>query len=512
LAILRRRTIDNTIEDKILTGMIVSGTFCRDTSKIYRKEYFVNPYAQAVAKWCLDYYQKYKDAPSGRIQDIYQIEKSNLKEPDADIISAFLSKISSQYEQEESFNTDYILDETKKYFTKRSLKIITDNVNAYLELNKIEEATREFQKYKDTIKQNSGWINPFDEIEVRKYFKDEQDKSQYLFQLPGSLGEMIGPFERGTLFSVFAPVKRGKSFWLQEIAIQSILEHKKTVYIHLEMGSHKVKRRLYKRLTAFGEAEGTFIYPAFDCLKNQDGTCSNEKRKNNIKLRDVENKKPLEFSESPGGYKVCTICRGTKNFIPENWFVSEKREKMRIGNTVKKIEALKKMLGNVFRFQSYPAFSANLSQIRADIEDLEELEGFIPDVIVIDYPDILAPEDSRMIGRERIDETWKTLKNMSDVKHVLVAVASQTNRASFNKKNVLQTDAAEDIRKFAHIDIGIALNQMPNEKKQGVVRVALIAERDGDFDQFRSCLVLQQLNLGQPNLDSILLRNRDSDQ
>lgn len=511
MAVLRRRTIDNTIEDKILTGMIVSDKFCRDLQKAYRKEYFVNPYAQVVAKWCLDYYQKYKDAPSARIQDIFQVEKENLKEADTDVISAFLTKISSQYEQEESFNSDYILDEAKKYFKKRSLKIVTDNVNAYLELNKIDEAAREFQKYRDTVKQNSGWINPLEESEVRKYFKNLQDKSQYLFQLPGAIGEMVGPFERGMLFSFFAPVKRGKSFWLQEIGIQSILERKKTIYIHLEMGEDQAKRRIYKRLTALGEKEGIFIYPAFDCLKNQDDTCTNKKRENKIRLRNEENKKPLEFSEAPG-YKVCEICRGTKDFVPDNWFVSERREKMRIGNTVKKIEALRKMLGNVFRFQSYPAYSANLSQIRADISDLEELEGFIPDVVIIDYPDILAPEDGRMIGRERIDETWKMLKNMAQVKHVLVAVASQTNRASFNKKNVLQTDAAEDIRKFAHIDVGIALNQMPNEKKQGVVRVALIAERDGDFDQFQSCLVLQQLNLGQPNLDSILLKYRDSDQ
>ncbi len=509
MAVLRRRVIDNSIEDRILTGMIVSTPFCRDIKKIYRKEYFVNPYAQVVAKWCQDYFQRYKDAPSGKIQDIFHIEKENIKEADADIISAFLTKISAQFEQEESFNEDYIFDEAEKYFKKRSMKITVDNVSAYLELNKIAEAEQEIRKYREVAKESSGWIDPFAEEEVKKYFLDEQDKSHLLFQLPGSLGEMIGPFERGMLFSIFAPVKRGKSFWLQEIAIQAILERKRTLYIHLEMGAHKVKRRLYKRMTAMAESTSSFIYPCFDCLKNQNGSCQNPKKENKIRLLNDEGKKP-DFLDKMQ-YKACTICRGTKEFEPESWFVSMTRQRMTQKVTLGAAKGVRTIIGNGFKFQSYPAFSANLLQIRADMEELEFTEGFIPDVIVIDYPDILAPEDNRMIGRERIDETWKTLKNMADVKHVLVAVASQTNRGSFDKKNVTQTDAAEDIRKMAHIDAGIALNQLPGEKRSGVVRVALIAERDGDFDQYQSCLVLQQLQLGQPNLDSVLLKNKDSD-
>jgi hypothetical protein len=94
------------------------------------------------------------------------------------------------------------------------------------------------------------------------------------------------------------------------------------------------------------------------------------------------------------------------------------------------------------------------------------------------------------------------LKNLSDSRHCLVMTASQTNRGSFDKKNVTQTDIAEDIRKIAHIDGGMALNQLPNEKRKGVMRVALIAGRDIDFDQMKTCIVLQNLQLGQVLLDS----------
>ena len=502
MVLLRRRIIDNTIEDKILTGMIVSSKFCRDIKKFYKKEYLLTSYAQIIARWCLDYSQKYKEAPGKKIQDIFQIEKDNLKEADTEIIVSFLSRLSTQFEQEESFNEEYILDKAKEYFKKRSLKITADTIGSLLELNRITDAEKEVRKYRELAVEISGWINPLSEQEVKKYFQDEQDKSHLLFKMPGQVGKMIGFFERGWLFSVFAPVKRGKSWWLQEIAIQSVLERYRTLFVSLEMGSHRVKRRIYKRLTAFGDESKSFVYPCFDCIKNQENSCTKVQRVNKVRLLDTEGKKP-EYNPKMT-YRSCIECRGTEDFSPASWFVSMNRDAMKQRNTARTIKGIRNMVGNNFRFQSYPAFSANLSQIRADMEELEYTEDFIPDVIVIDYPDILAPEDNRVTGRERIDETWKTLKNIAETRHCLMVVASQTNRGSFDKRNVVQTDAAEDIRKLAHVDAAIALNQLPNEKREGVMRIALIAERDGDFDQFLDCMVLQQLALGQTSLDSEL--------
>ena len=115
---MRRQAINNTIEDKILTGMIISTKFCRDINRLYKKEYLLTSYAQIIARWCLDYYRKYREAPIKKIQDIYHLEKSKLKEADTEIISAFLSKLSDQLEQEESFNAEYIFDKAKEYFKK----------------------------------------------------------------------------------------------------------------------------------------------------------------------------------------------------------------------------------------------------------------------------------------------------------------------------------------------------------------------------------------------------------
>lgn len=496
---LKRYTIDTTIEDKILTGLIISDKFCREIVSAYDKKYMSTVHAGIIGDWCLDYYDIYKKAPGKNIQDIFEIEQSNIKPEDAELISAFLEKLSEQYEQE-NFNAQLFIDRAMPYFRKQALKQSIEKAYSYLELDQIEEAEKELENKKQIYRETANWVNPFDERVIDQFFKDEEDRTNFMFKMPGAVGNIIGEFERGTLYGVFAPVKRGKTWWLQEIAVQSVLNKYRTIFVSLEMSSQKTKRRLYRRLTALGEESKDYIYPCFDCKKNQDNSCTKMNRTNRVRLLDANFKKP-NFSREIN-YRVCTVCRGTPDFSVGTWFTTYFRSKMSISSAKKRLLASKDFIRDSYRFFAYPMRSANLSKVRRDIDRLEYTEDFTPDVIVLDYADILAPENKTSIGRDRFDETWQTLKQIASERNILMVTASQTNRGSFEKKNVGQADAAEDIRKLAHVDAAGAINQMPSEKRESVIRYAAIAERDDEFDMYRSALVLQQLAVGQALLDS----------
>jgi spore coat polysaccharide biosynthesis protein SpsF (cytidylyltransferase family) len=60
---------------------------------------------------------------------------------------------------------------------------------------------------------------------------------------------------------------------------------------------------------------------------------------------------------------------------------------------------------------------------------VETIDDFVPNVIVVDYADILAPENLKLEGREKHDETWKMLKNLASSRNCLVITATQSNRA-----------------------------------------------------------------------------------
>lgn len=501
-----RREISSDEEEKIIAGLIVSDKICRDTIKLIKNDTFQNLYAQKIAGWIIDYYKTYKKAPKKTIQDIYRTEIDNIRDKDEiDIIGSMVSKISESIDSGEKLNEDYLIDKAVEYCKKRSLKSIAEKIESYLERGKLVEAERTLQSYRQVSKDSSKFIDPFSDESVRKFFEDEANNANALFRMPGALGNLIGDFERGTLVGIMAPTKRGKSFLMTEIGLEGFFERYKVLDISLEMNQYKMERRLLRRITAFGEENKEYIYPCFDCYKNQINSCDKPIRRSRCGIRekigDEYGEKPMVLDVSLP-YTPCSECRGTSDFIPESWFTLIRRPKKSLLSTRKVVKGIRQMYSDNFRLVCYPKFSANVSDIKADIDRLEQEEDFIPDVIIVDYADILKPEDSRVTGRDRYDETWKMLGNLADTRKALVVTGSQTNKASADKKFVTQTDVSEDWRKVANVDVMISLNQTPEEKRQGVMRVAVVAGRDDEFDQFKNCTILQNLALGQVCLDS----------
>lgn len=496
---LRRRKVSNEIEKEIVTGMIVDDRYCQDAVKMIRKSFFQIDFAARVAFWVSDYYDSYRKAPGKDIQNIFEVEKDNLKEAEEDLISVFLAGLSDNYEQE-NFNREYLLDRTIFYFGERSLDLLSKNISGYLGRGRPDLAVDEVRKYSEIAKTISNWSNPLEEEVVIDSFMDT-DKTW--FKLPGALGNLIGDLEREWLLCFIGPMKRGKSFYLQEVAIHAITSKLKVAYISLEINKKNMLKRLYRRLMGKAKREGVYKYPIFDCVYNQDGTCEKKERQNSIKLLD-ENGNPPDFKPRMR-YRVCTYCRGEKggDYAPAVWSAQmDQKEPIKLVPTRKKVKRFKKMYGDNLRVIAYPAFSATFDDIERDLDYLEYTEGFVADVICVDYFDILAKEDSGVSERGNIDATWKRGKRIAGERKALMASVSQSNRGSITKKNVTQIDTAEDIRKIAHLDVAAVLNQTREEKRQGVMRIAVIAHRHEDFDEMSQVIVLQQLSIGVPLLDS----------
>ena len=499
MALLKRREVNNKIEEQVLTGMIVSDSFCRDISKVINKDSFSVPFVSRAVGWCQDYYKKYRQAPGMHIADIFEVEKEKIDADDSKAISTLLTKLSNESEGQE-FNEEYLKDRALEHFHKRQITLANEKSSALINLGRFEEAEKVWESYKKTPLMTAKWTNVFDSETIKNSFADESKRKDNLFQLPGDLGKFIGPFQRNWLMGFLAPTKRGKSFWLIELAIQAAFARKKVIIVSLEMNERRVLQRAFKRIVVMPDETKDYIYPSFDCQRNQDNTCDKPIRTNKIRLLDLNDKKPQYDRSLP--YKVCQKCRGEKDFVVATWFTTKKKDKMKTLQAIKSIKSTSSHFGKNLKLIAYPAFSANISRVRSDISILADTEDFVPDLIVIDYADILAPEDARVIGRDRIDETWKTLKRMADELHCCVASASQSNRQSFGKKNVTQVDTSEDIRKISNSDLFLAINQTPQEKRDSCTRISKIAARDEDFDEYQNVIVLQNLALGQVLLES----------
>jgi hypothetical protein len=190
--------------------------------------------------------------------------------------------------------------------------------------------------------------------------------------------------------------------------------------------------------------------------------------------------------------------------LVESWWVVIRREEMTLSRLKKYVSGVNMMYsaGRNFRMITYPPYSANLQDVMSDLSKLEDAEGFVPDVIVVDYADILKPEDMGDMGRDRHDRTWKGLKNLAATKKCVVITATQATRKTLDSWSVKGSDTSEDIRKQAHVELSIGINQTPPEKKRGIIRWNILFARDMDFDPRRMVVGLQNLAQGQPMLDA----------
>lgn len=497
-----RTEVSNDIEKRIITGLIVDDSYCRDAMLMVKVKYFKIDYARRIFQWISDYYKKYKSAPKKEIQNIFVAESLSLREAESELIEIFLQNISDKYEQDDSFNCGYLLDQTKFFCRDRSLEILAETIEGFRiqgKLDKAEEALRNFDKIAKTT---NNWINPLGETEVKR-FMSERDKNK-LFKLPGVLGEMMGWFEREWFIAVMGPMKRGKSFYGWEIAYHALTAKLKIAWFSLEMNEDTMERRIYKRLTAMNEYGGEWAYPIFDCKSNQNNFCKKIERKNRIRLLDKEGNLPLFDQNSD--YMVCDYCRRYKEdfqfYLPTTWWAVQKQSvDLNEQSIIKKARTFRKLYGDNLRIMTYPAFSATFDDMIADLDNLEYTEGFVPDVILIDYIDISARE---IKGDERADanEKWQRGKNLAGVRKALVINANQSNRDSIDKKSIGEKNTGEDIRKLAHVDALFTLNQTKEEKRQGIMRVETLIHRHEESTEKGQVIVLQSLKLGQPFLDS----------
>jgi len=497
-----RHRVDISEEKRMLVGLIVSDRVCQEILPLVDDSYLQNPYSPILIKWIKGYYKKYEKAPGKDIQGIFEVEKQGLGGDRAEMVEAFLEKLSDEYERESQINEPYLIDRCVEYLEERSLLTLADKIQANVKGGEKGKAKALVADYRKVARSMTTWSNPFAPEEVNLTMDEERDS---LFQMPGALGRLLGPFERGTFISVMAPVKRGKTWFLIELAVMGLLNKFKVAFVSLEMRKERMQQRLYKRLISTGKGDGLTWYPVFDCLNNQDGSCERPGRKGQGDLLDSDgNISPFDEKIE---WTTCDACKGKwggdYNYISSNvhWYIRLQRPKFDIG-TVREAVGSFQWWGDNLRLKCYPRFSASLGDVTRDLDLLEYMEGFVPDIVIVDYADILKPERERSEGLEAVNETWMTLAQIGDVRKCLVATATQTNKEAWDARNTKAKNVSQYFMKFAHVEMAFMLSQTPQDKKNNFVRCSVAVSRNEDFNELAQVKILQQLEAGQPLLDS----------
>ena len=516
---------ENNIERKIIIGLITSTNYLQKLQCLHVEEQlFKSSTAKLLAKWCFEYFHQYNKAPFKDIEEIY-LEKLKKKQISDDIAEEIeeeiLPDLNNEY-VEEGINVDYLLDKTKQYFEERHLENHSELISDLLERGKLPEAKEQAQNYKGIAKEIGNDISLKDESVLIKLEQAFNTSYQSVIRFPGKLGAFWNhQLVRDSLVGLMAPEKRGKTFMLFEMALRGCKQGSKVAVFQAgDMSENQALVRLSISLSRKSNLEkysGKFYIPVKDCIHNQLDTCDRNVREcdfgilNGMDYTEQNLNKTItkdvlvEQIKLNENYKPCHNCSAYNN---HNWGAVWLKE-VNTGNplTVKeaqdKFKAFFTKNNKEFKLSTHANLTLSVQEIKNILATWEKEEGFVPDVIIIDYADILVP-DNRMEFRHSQNEIWKGLRGLSQEKHCLVVTATQTDSNSYEQDTIKLKNFSEDKRKYSHVTAMYGLNQDKEgkEKKLGVLRINELLLREADYDTNNYVTVLQSLQMGKPFLTS----------
>lgn len=501
---LRRERVDSSAEQDLLTGLIVSTPFCAEIIPEIQYDDVQSDYARRIVSWCTEYYDRYSEAPQRHIESLYEAEKKNIRPEEGELIATLLSNLSERYEHASEYNVPYMVDRARSYIDERRARIRIANATVLLDRGKVAEALVELDRGASTKRLKGAPFKPLAEgVATKLLARKEHDP---LFSYPGKLGEMIGTLQRKWFVVFMGPAKRGKTFWLLYTALCGLRAKKKVYYASLEMDPEEDCARLYQMLTRTAAQAGKVVIPMFDCKHNQTGTCDRPIRTNRIPLLETADA-PLPPFRPEMNYRRCDECRreDPTAYAQATWWEQREYEGFDPGKVERVNKQFRVHYGDNLYMNQYPKFDTTLDDIYADLDWLEQHEGWVADIVIIDYMDILKHMERGYDERGQVNATWKTASRKAGERKQLIVSATQGNRSTFKTKNIDHEGVGEDIRKLAHVNVLMTLNQDPREKSEGKLRVGLLAHRHRDFNDYIQSLVLYDRRIGSVYIDSELV-------
>jgi replicative DNA helicase len=508
-----RTAVSADKEKKIITSMITSTSFLKEIITVAQVEYFSTSFSKTIFRWIKEFFEEEGEAPQKHIQDLFEDKKHTIDdEEDIKLIDVFLKKLNEEYGGEEpsaknyenKFNEAYYIKQSIDYFAKQKIKLLIQKLKDKTENDDISEAEHLISNFKAVEKLSAGWVDIGDRDFIERVW-DKSEKNK-LIRFPRGIHEVMGEWNRGWLVCIQSAYGSGKSFLLQEVAFLAMAARLNVVFVSLEMDEVQFSKRAHQRKTGRMEKAGEILIPKFDCYYNQTGDCTKSIRTCHSKIR-IGNTPKVTFEQAPHDYKICTECRGGNgDFKVETWFEKKMVEGIDNDSIYQAFNPRLKGFGRYLKLMCYPKLTANLSRVDRDLDLLFNQKNFAPDVIIVDYADILMAEDDRYENDEgKFNTTYMSLARMAKQRDALVVTVSQINTAtvkSDRSHHGKMGDASGSSRaKYAHPDMVCAMMQTNLEKASGVTRFNIVKSREGHFNESQEVYVLQQLALCHAMLD-----------
>ena len=458
------------IERAIVIDMITNKTVLAAISAKWPREGLLKSrQANLIGGWCVEHGREYREPPMRQIQ--HSFEKWAAYHSDEHFVEAvrdLLYAVGDEYDEGGGqANSQYRLDQAGEYINLCQAAKLNEELTSQIALGHSRNVADLIAGYTPIALGDRMWSDPVTDVdEIRSTF--DRKPAEVVVQYEGDAGKFFGTsLCRDALVAFMGPDKSGKSYFLLDIAYRAMLARKRVAYFEAgDLSKDQVKYRLYARVAQ---------HPYLSIREDMKWPC---------------------YVRRPISLHVTQSTAGKGYTAPEVDVEYEDvpfHEPLDAEVTIEACEELMrrrvKSTRSYFRLSCHANHTLNAEDIRHTILGWEH-EGWVPDIVIIDYSDLLAPMPG--IGhfdeRGQVNKTWQALRRISQEIHCLVVTATQTNSAAYGKELLDRRNFSEDKRKLAHATAMFGINMTASEKEKGVVRLNNIVKREGAYS-LGKCLV-----------------------
>lgn len=143
-----------------------------------------------------------------------------------------------------------------------------------------------------------------------------------------------------------------------------------------------------------------------------------------------------------------------------------------------RLEDIEKSGGRLI-IKSYPTGTASVNTFKSHLASVERTMGFVPDMIVVDYADIMKPTTVYSELRHTLTNIYEGLRGLAGEFNFPIWTASQTNRSSYDENIVTLKTIGESLGKAATADVIIGVGRTSEDKENKRAKIGLLKNRNG---------------------------------
>jgi len=466
---LTKTTTGNT-QNICLCKLATDPRFVTEVGSQMSLDIWEDDWSRILFQMITDYTRAYNDSVLPVLPRLAKDKSSSIHDEDtAEAVIRYASHLADFYDDHQDLfkNEKFLRDTILRWIKERNLVVLQRKLEDALDSGNLEDAEGALHAYSE-VKQveivATDLMHDANKI-IAAYSEDKGD----LLKLPGALGDMIGPLSRGDDMLVLGESGTGKSFVSLQIAYDAVKKGLSVLYVNCENTDRQMIRRIYSNMSGCAKEDKTVDFPYFSPFQK-------------------------EYSSDDGEAKVVT------------WNIAYKKKELKGPDLDKNsVDTFLKNRrldsnGGQFMLMSFAPKELTVRGLEHELDNLRDYKNFIPDVLIVDYGDLMRPENSREDKRTQIDSIYLGLRSIALGRDLLLISPVQSNRAGYGR-DVSKANMAENIGNVNHASVIIGLNHTPEEKEKGITRIKILKNRDGK-EASEPIVCLGCLEIGRPIIQS----------